>query len=76
MYQPLVRLMNEMNQGTCREAALREAVDAAAEQEAAALSAAREYRSVFCPLGSSHIRGRVLTEELGMSGIISYVRLG
>lgn len=72
MYQPLVRLMNEMNQS----GAHREAIDAAAEREAAALSAAREYRSVFCPLGSTHIRGRVLTEELGMSGIISYVRLG
>lgn len=76
MYQPLVRLMNEMNQGACREAALREEIDAAAEREAAALATAREYRSVFCPLQASHVRGRVLTEELGMSGIISYVRLG
>lgn len=72
MYQPLVRLMNEMNQS----GAHREAIDAAAEREAAALATAREYRSVFCPLQASHVRGRVLTEELGMSGIISYVRLG
>lgn len=71
MYNSLVKTVREMN-----SVAHREAIDAAAEREAAALATAREYRSVFCPLGSTYIRGRVLTEELGMSGIISYVRLG
>jgi len=72
MYQPLVRLMNEMNQS----GSYREAVDREAEREAEALARGREQRSVFCPLQSSYVRDRVLTDELGLSGIISYVRLG
>lgn len=67
----LVKFVDSMNASRFRQE-----VDAAAEREAEALSRHKEARSVFCPLQSSHVRGRVLTDELGLSGIISYVRLG
>lgn len=69
----LIQVVRQMNVN-----AFRDAVDAAAEREAAAISThQKEYRSAFCPIRANHVPSKDLATILGgaaLSGVVSYIK--
>lgn len=71
MLVQVVRQLNAQN-------SFRDAVDAAAEREAAAIATHnKEHRSVFCPIRAGYLRGETFADAVGgvaLSGTISYIK--